>query len=184
MSRTRAPGDGPKCACGAPAVWSGFCQMADGLGYCGNACKVPQILFPGDAVPSGGFVYGISLGPPRAPSIADEIREATAANKLHPLVAQNLASPRGLCMASLRLPHCICFCTNDYGHEGDHENATARVHWSGDGNTNRNAVLCGVERADGAPCTLERHHLGQQHSYAGELFEQIAGHVCPLCGRT
>lgn len=34
MSRVRVPGDGPKCACGKPAVWNGFCQMADGRGYC------------------------------------------------------------------------------------------------------------------------------------------------------
>jgi len=35
MSRVRVPGDGPKCGvCGRPAVWSGFCQMEDGRGYC------------------------------------------------------------------------------------------------------------------------------------------------------
>lgn len=34
MSRVRVPGDGPKCACGKPAVWSGYCQMEDGKGYC------------------------------------------------------------------------------------------------------------------------------------------------------
>lgn len=34
MARVRTPGDGPKCACGKPAVWSGYCQMEDGRGYC------------------------------------------------------------------------------------------------------------------------------------------------------
>lgn len=35
MSRQRVPGDGPKCmVCGRPAVWSGYCQMEDGRGYC------------------------------------------------------------------------------------------------------------------------------------------------------
>ncbi len=49
---------------------------------------------------------------------------------------------------------------------------------------NRNAVQCGVQRADGAPCTLEREHLGQRHSYAGAEFERIFdGFACPLCGR-
>lgn len=51
--------------------------------------------------------------------------------------------------------------------------------------TNRNAVQCGVQRADGAPCTLEREHLGHPHSYAGASFERIFdGFACPLCGRT
>jgi len=48
---------------------------------------------------------------------------------------------------------------------------------------NRNAVQCGVQRADGAPCTLEIEHLGA-HSYAGVPFEQIFdGYACPHCGR-
>lgn len=35
MSRVRTPGDGPKCVvCGKPAVWSGYCKMEDGKGYC------------------------------------------------------------------------------------------------------------------------------------------------------
>lgn len=63
MSRTRVPGDGPKCGCGAPAVWSGFCQMEDGRGYC-NARPAPQILFPSDVPPDGGgSFYGVSVGP-------------------------------------------------------------------------------------------------------------------------
>lgn len=35
-----------------------------------------------------------------------------------------------------------------------------------------NRVLCGAQRADGAPCTLEREHLGQPHSYCGVPFER------------
>jgi len=35
MPRIRQDGDGPKCnVCGKPAVWNGFCEMADGKGYC------------------------------------------------------------------------------------------------------------------------------------------------------
>lgn len=34
FGRVRTPGDGPKCRCGKPAVWGGYCQMADGRGYC------------------------------------------------------------------------------------------------------------------------------------------------------
>ncbi len=32
--RVRVPGDGPKCRCGKPAVWSGYCYMEDGKGSC------------------------------------------------------------------------------------------------------------------------------------------------------
>lgn len=41
MSRERVDGDGPKCRCGRPAVWSGFCEMADGKGWC-SAALLPQ----------------------------------------------------------------------------------------------------------------------------------------------
>lgn len=61
-----------------------------------------------------------------------------------------------------------------------------RASWQArtDEAANRNGVQCGVQRADGAPCTLEREHLGQPHSYAGTAFEQIFdGFACPLCGR-
>ncbi len=61
-----------------------------------------------------------------------------------------------------------------------------RVCWQArsDEAANRIAVQCGVQRADGAPCTLEREHLGQKHSYAGAEFERIFdGFACPLCGR-
>lgn len=38
MARIRTPGDGPKCViCGKPAVWSGYCKMEDGKGYCDSA---------------------------------------------------------------------------------------------------------------------------------------------------
>lgn len=41
MPRIRQDGDGPKCkVCGKPAVWSGFCEMADGKGYCGTISPV------------------------------------------------------------------------------------------------------------------------------------------------
>lgn len=40
MARIRTPGDGPKCMiCGKPAVWSGYCQMEDGHGYCNSVPK-------------------------------------------------------------------------------------------------------------------------------------------------
>jgi hypothetical protein len=62
-------------------------------------------------------------------SIADEIREATARNELHPLVASNEASPRGLCNAHTERDGAAFFCTLDYGHKAElHENGTVR--WS------------------------------------------------------
>lgn len=58
------------------------------------------------------------------PSIADEVRAATARGELHPLVASNRASPRGLCVAIAGRPDDggIAFCTLDFGHDGDHYN--------------------------------------------------------------
>lgn len=44
MARVREQGDGPKCKCGKPAVWSGFCQMEDGHGYCDTAQKNPSLM--------------------------------------------------------------------------------------------------------------------------------------------
>lgn len=32
-------------------------------------------------------------------------------------------------------------------------------------------AICGVLRADGAPCTLDPRHLGKRHSYCGSEFE-------------
>lgn len=64
---------------------------------------------------------------------ADEIRKSTARNELHPLVAKNHASPRGLCNSfsdrradalGLRL----VLCTLDYGHDGQHVNGA--ISWS------------------------------------------------------
>lgn len=55
-------------------------------------------------------------------TIADEIRTATSQNRLHPLVRDNWASPRGLCNASLDASETldgILFCTLDYGHTGE-----------------------------------------------------------------
>ena len=36
FGRVRTPGDGPRCRCGKPAVWSGWCEMEDGRGYCSS----------------------------------------------------------------------------------------------------------------------------------------------------
>jgi hypothetical protein len=59
---------------------------------------------------------------------ADEIRAFTARNELHPLVAQNLASPRGLCNAGL-ITYGAVFCTRDY--DGVHvEHVNDGVCWS------------------------------------------------------
>lgn len=59
---------------------------------------------------------------------ADEIREYTARSELHPLVACNFASPRGLCNAAL-FSDGARFCTLDYGHEQcAHQNGD--VYWS------------------------------------------------------
>lgn len=44
MSRTRVPGDGPKCWCGAEAVWSGYC--AAHCGELGNWSKRPPVDRP------------------------------------------------------------------------------------------------------------------------------------------
>jgi hypothetical protein len=63
--------------------------------------------------------------PERVVTMADEIREATSRNVLHPLVAHNRASPRGLCNCSIEVGEVDCFvvwCTRDYGHEGPHLN--------------------------------------------------------------
>jgi len=65
-----------------------------------------------------------------AKSTAEEIREATARDELHPLVAQNLASPRGLCNAATATADGgACMCVLDYGHEGPHRNPHVLLEW-------------------------------------------------------
>jgi hypothetical protein len=60
-------------------------------------------------------------------TIADEIRIGTKQNRLHPLVGDNWASPRGLCNSShiseSDLEPQIVYCQLDYGHTG--------LHWNG-----------------------------------------------------
>ncbi len=51
-------------------------------------------------------------------SVADEVRAATARGVLHPLVAKNQASPRGLCMGVADRTDGVAFCLLDYGHAG------------------------------------------------------------------
>lgn len=89
--------------------------------------------------------------------IADEIRAATARDELHPLVASNRASPRGLCNCSTRVEQSIVFCTLDYGHEGLHQNTGAR--WEG-------RARCEFTAGD-LRCNLERDHVGAH--YAGDV---------------
>jgi hypothetical protein len=61
------------------------------------------------------------------PSTADEIRSATARSELHPLVRDNLASPRGLCNAHTQGRASVLFCTLDYCHaEPEHVNGSTR----------------------------------------------------------
>lgn len=61
-------------------------------------------------------------------TIADNIRLATSANELHPLVSKNWASPRGTCNCSKKLDDgSIVFCTLDYKHEDNHINKD--VQW-------------------------------------------------------
>jgi hypothetical protein len=63
-------------------------------------------------------------------TIAEEIRKATSENRLHPLVRDNWASPRGLCNASLDACETldgILFCALEYGHTGPHINGP--VSW-------------------------------------------------------
>lgn len=56
-------------------------------------------------------------------SLADEIREFTARNELHPLVASGAASPRGLCNESRKeCDGAIVRCVLDFGHKGPHRN--------------------------------------------------------------
>jgi hypothetical protein len=59
-------------------------------------------------------------------TIADEIRTATNQNRLHPLVRDNWASPRGLCNSSHineeNSTYPVIFCQLDYGHEMPHIN--------------------------------------------------------------
>jgi hypothetical protein len=64
--------------------------------------------------------------------LGDEVRRFTSSNKLHPLVAQNLASASGLCMCSVPLPDGgRAWCMLDYGHPGIHQNGAAgwRAPW-------------------------------------------------------
>jgi hypothetical protein len=61
---------------------------------------------------------------------ADEIRASTAKGVLHALVADGLASPRGLCMESIRSVKGLAFCIRDYGHCGRHYNFAARIKWN------------------------------------------------------
>jgi hypothetical protein len=59
-------------------------------------------------------------------TIADAIRLATSQNRLHPLVRDNWASPRGLCNSSnavgIGLEYGVVFCQRDFGHDGEHTN--------------------------------------------------------------
>lgn len=62
MSRVRTPGDGPKCRCGKPAVWSGWCQMEDGKGFCDWPVPLEMIVTPDQLTQGylervGGVVY-------------------------------------------------------------------------------------------------------------------------------
>lgn len=60
-------------------------------------------------------------------TIADEIRAVTSQNRLHPLVRDNWASPRGLCnchtlVFDVAHEPAAVFCKRDFGHEGEHVN--------------------------------------------------------------
>lgn len=67
MARIRTPGDGPKCVvCGKPAVWSGYCKMEDGKGYCDSPPSTA-----GSSGPPG------AEGPPGIPPRADILLSST-----------------------------------------------------------------------------------------------------------
>lgn len=65
----------------------------------------------------------MSAGDCRHASIASEIREATSNQRLHPLVRDSWASPRGICNCWTRTDDpesAMVFCQRDYGHLGPH----------------------------------------------------------------
>jgi hypothetical protein len=95
-----------------------------------------------------------TLGPYDRPAtaIGIEIRLHTASNVLHPLVAANKASPRGLCMERVTTAEGgCCWCSLDYQHGGAHWNHHLDVQWIGDDD---------FELCDQALAALEASCLG------------------------
>lgn len=101
-------------------------------------------------------------------ALGDEIRAATARSELHALVAQNLASPRGLCNCSARVEQAVIFCTLDYAHGVEHANKDHRwaAPWPPNGEaivmTNKVGWCSGVQRCErfpDCPCGLSPRSL-------------------------
>jgi hypothetical protein len=65
-------------------------------------------------------------------AIAEKIRLATSQNRLHPLVRDNWASPRGLCNCCRVVADgpmvTTVFCQRDYLHAGPHSNGFNGLH--------------------------------------------------------
>ncbi len=55
-------------------------------------------------------------------TIAEAIRLATSQNRVHPLVRDNWASPRGICNCCKYLKTQVVFCQLEYAHDGEHAN--------------------------------------------------------------
>lgn len=120
-------------------------------------------------------------------TIADEIRKATSQNRLHPLVRDNWASPRGLCncLKDLKtlgagLESEVVLCRLDYGHDGEHING--RHRWTAawpPPELHVRAVLEAIRdgRTDSLPPEFVCSNCGAQ-----VYFQREPG-PCPQCGK-
>ena len=102
-------------------------------------------------------------------TIADEIRTATSQNRLHPLVRDSWASPRGLCNCSkvigVGLELGTVFCQREFGHEDEHVNGAHR--WT--------ELWPPPERNVWARSVLEAIQTGRTDALT-------AGFICTNCG--
>jgi hypothetical protein len=117
-------------------------------------------------------------------TIAEAIRLATSQNRVHPLVRENWASPRGLCNCSMVVdagPESgFVLCRLDYGHDGEHVNAAHKweATWPPPELPLR-AVLQAIQM--GRTNLLERVFVCA--ACGAQVYFQRAPGPCPQCGK-
>jgi len=116
-------------------------------------------------------------------TIADEIRLATSQNRLHPLVRDNWASPRGICNCSkvvgVGLELGVVFCQRNYGHDDEHVNGAHKweAAWPPP-ELHVRAVLQAIQV--GRTDTLQPEFICA--SCGSQVYFQGESGPCPQCG--
>jgi hypothetical protein len=119
-------------------------------------------------------------------TIADEIRLASNQNRLHPLVRDNWASPRGFCNCckdlktlGAELESEVVFCQRDYGHDNAHINGAYRweAAWPPP-ELHVRAVLQAIQT--GRTDTLQPEFICA--SCGSQVYFQREAGPCPQCG--